>query len=171
VGLAVDDFQRRPPALKISVFLRIHFWNELLSSITFFWSFAVSFRFGTDWISLFYERYFLFHATRTFFFKKNRVKQCFKKVVERSKIFRNTVSKKNWKSSKSSGIRVDRTHPNSYFLALGIPSKIGFLRDYPTALKPQLLAQHSCPAYLLSCTAFPLYHATASEERLQMKIY
>jgi hypothetical protein len=153
----VDDFQRRPPALKISVFLRIHFWNELLSSITFFWSFAVSFRFGTDWISLFYERYFL--------------KQCFKKVVERSKIFRNTVSKKHWKSSKSSGIRVDRTHPNSSFLALGIPSKIGFLRDYPTALKPQLLAQHSCPAYLLSCTAFPLYHATTREERLQMKIY
>jgi hypothetical protein len=32
-----------------------------------------------------------------------------KKVVKRSKIFRNTVSKKHWKSSKSSGICVDRT--------------------------------------------------------------
>jgi hypothetical protein len=32
-----------------SRFSRIHFWNELLARITFFWSFAVSFSFGTDW--------------------------------------------------------------------------------------------------------------------------
>jgi hypothetical protein len=36
-----------------SRFSRIHFWNELLARITFFWSFAVSFSFGTDWRCIF----------------------------------------------------------------------------------------------------------------------
>jgi hypothetical protein len=44
---------------------------------------------------------------------KNREKQRFKKVVEHQKFSGNSASKKHWKSSKSSGIRVDRTHPNN----------------------------------------------------------
>ena len=42
---------------------------------------------------------------------KNREKQRFKKLVERSKFSCNSVSKKQLKSSKSSGICVVRTDP------------------------------------------------------------
>jgi hypothetical protein len=42
---------------------------------------------------------------------KKGEKQHFKKVVEHCKFTGNSISKKHWKSSKSSGIRVDRTHP------------------------------------------------------------
>jgi hypothetical protein len=50
---------------------------------------------------------------------KNREKQRFKKV-ECSKVDENSVLKKQWKSSKSSGIRVDRTHPKFLTTIYGI---------------------------------------------------
>jgi hypothetical protein len=53
---------------------------------------------------------------------KNREKQRFKKVFEHWKSTGNSVSKKHWKSSKSSGICVDRTHPQ--FMRVAVSTTI-----------------------------------------------